>query len=381
MKPIFVAFDSFKGSLTAPQACAAFATGVRDILPEVEIRNLAISDGGEGFSELVSAALGGTPVECRVSDPLGREHAAHYAIVGGDSAVVALAEASGLTLLDVAERNPLVASTYGMGEMLRDALSRGCRRIIVGLGGSATTDGGAGVLRALGCHFYDAEGVELTATIDILERVARIDASEAVAALRDVVIEVAVDVGNPLYGDSGAAYVFAPQKGADVAMVERLDAALRHYAEVVDGYCGYAASQISGAGAAGGVGYAFVAILGCRLTPGIELLLDMADFDAMVADAGLVVTGEGRVDSQTLMGKAPSGVLHRAQRHGVACVAVGGSVVMSEDLQCSGFSAIYESKPQGASLAEAMNPINAFQNLQNVGREVAEAYKKGMTNM
>lgn len=380
MKPIVVAFDSFKGSLTSPQACSAFAFGIHDVLPDVEVRCVPISDGGEGFAELLGEALGGEVVECNASDPIGRRCVVHYAIVGGDMAIIALVEASGLTLLADDERNPLVASTYGTGEVILNAVERGCRHIVIGLGGSATTDAGTGMLRALGCRFYDAEGRELSLPIEILERTARVDDAAMRELLTGVTIDVAVDVDNPLYGERGAARVFAPQKGADEAMVERLDRALRDYAHFVDSRCGYDASMTEGTGAAGGVGYAFVALMGCALKRGIDLFLEMVKFRDVVADAGLVVTGEGCVDSQTLMGKAPSGVLHYAEAAGVPCVAVGGKVVMSETLEHSGFCAIYESKPASMSLCDAMHPIQAYQNLRDVGRKVAEAYKKGMTN-
>ena len=366
MKPIVVAFDSFKGSLTSPQACSAFAFGIHDVLPDVEVRKVPISDGGEGFAELLGEALGGEVVECNASDPVGRRCVAHYAIVGGDMAIIALAEASGLTLLADDERNPLVASTYGTGEVIRNAVERGCRHIVIGLGGSATTDAGTGMLRALGCRFYDAEGRELSLPIEILERTARVDDAAMRELLGGVTIDVAVDVDNPLYGERGAARVFAPQKGADEAMVERLDRALRDYAHFVDSRCGYDA---------GGVGYAFVAFLGCTLRRGIDLFLEMVDFKSVVADVGLVVTGEGCVDSQTLMGKAPSGVLRYAEAAGVPCVAVGGKVVMSETLEHSGFCAIYESKPASMSLCDAMHPIQAYQNLRDVGRKVAQHHK------
>lgn len=375
MKKIVVAFDSFKGSLTSREAGEAFAAGYREVVADADIRLFQISDGGEGLSEAIHAALGGEIVECRVTDPLGRPIEATYAIVNGTTAVVSLAAASGLTLLTPEERNPLIATTFGTGELILDAIARGCRRIIVGLGGSATTDGGAGMLRALGYRFYDAAGEELTVSIDILERAVSVSDSAVRSEVRDVEIAVAVDVDNPLYGQRGAAYVFAPQKGATAEMVERLDDALRHYAKLGDGYCGYEASTSAGVGAAGGVGYAFRAFMGRELTSGIELLLDIIGFDAALADAMLVVTGEGRVDAQTLMGKAPSGVLRRATKYGVDCIAVGGCVEMSEALKQSDFKAIYASMPETMSVDEAMQPSVARENLRRVGRLVAERTK------
>lgn len=368
MKKIVVAFDSFKGSLSSVEAGEAFAMGCREAYPDAEVKVFPISDGGEGMSDAVLSALGGKIVECEVVNPLGRSVTARYAVVNATTAVISLASASGLTLLETAERNPIIATTYGTGQLILDAVRGGCKRIIVGLGGSATTDGGSGMLRALGYRFYDVEHKELISTIDILERAVAVSDCDVPQELRDVEISVAVDVDNPLYGPRGAAYIFAPQKGASQDMVVRLDSALRHYALLGDARCGYEASESAGVGAAGGVGYAFVAFMGCQLTSGIDLLLDIIHFDEALKGADVVVTGEGRIDSQTLMGKAPSGVLRRAERCGVRCVAVGGGVEMSESLQRSGFSAIYASTPAGMSLSEAMRPDVARENLYNVAR-------------
>ena len=371
MDKIVVAFDSFKGSLSSMEAGEAFALGYRDVAPDADIRIFSISDGGEGFSDAITVARGGEIVECRVSDPLGRTIVARYTIVDNEMAVISLASASGLTLLAPEERNPLLATTYGTGELILDAVTRGCRRIIVGLGGSATTDGGAGMLRALGYRFYDAVGEELTRSIDILEHAVKVSDKDVDVVLRNIEISVAVDVDNPLYGARGASYVYAPQKGADDAMVARLDSALKHYAELGNDYCGYEASDVAGVGAAGGVGYAFVAFMGRYLTSGIELLLDTIHFDASLEGATLVVTGEGRIDAQTLMGKAPSGVLCRAEQHGVDCIAVGGGVAWCDELRSSLFKAIYAATPDSMPLSEAMQPSVARENLRAVGRQVA----------
>ena len=376
MKHVVVAFDSFKGSLTSADACEAFAVGYREVCPDASVCIIPISDGGEGFSDAVASSRHGESVECCVTGPLGGDVVATYTILDDGTAVISLAAASGLTLIPAERRNPLLATTYGTGELILDALGRGSRRIIIGLGGSATTDGGSGMLRALGFRFFDDRGCELTSAIDILERAVSISGSDLSPAVRDAVIEVAVDVDNPLYGPRGAAYVYAPQEGADAEMVQRLDRALRHYASLGDSHCGYEASATSGVGAAGGVGYAFVAFLGRELTSGIELLLDIVGLDAALEGASLVVTGEGRIDEQTLMGKAPVGVLRRAQRHGVPCVAVGGMVAMSESLAQSGFSDILAAKPASMPLSEAMKPSVAYDNLRAVGRGVASAYSK-----
>ena len=376
MRHIIVAFDSFKGSLTSLEAGEAFALGINDILPDAETIVLPIADGGEGIAEAIVAARSGTFVDTIASDPLGRCIAAHYGIVdGGTTAVIPLSAASGITLLTTEERNPLLATTYGTGELIIDALSRGCKRIIVGLGGSATCDGGVGMLRALGYKFLDANGVELSgAAINILERVATISDAAVDRRLKGVELCIAVDVDNPLCGERGAAHIFAPQKGASLDEVLRLDSALSHYADVVAECFGRDVRAVAGAGAAGGVGYAFVAVMGCALRAGIELILDTLNFDTLLASADLVVTGEGRLDAQTVMGKAPSGVLRRAKQQGVRCIAVGGSVSMCESLECSAFAAIYSSTPEGMPLAEAMSPAVAKSNLRNLARTIATEF-------
>ena len=373
MKRVVVALDSFKGSLDSYDAGRAFAEGVRDVVPDADVRLFGIADGGEGFSEAIALAKGGDRVNVMVCDPLMRPVEASYTVLGEESvAVIAMSSASGLTLLLPQERNPLIATTYGTGELIADAIERGCRHIVVGLGGSATNDCGVGMLIALGCRFYSAEGEELTETMDVLERVAEVRDEELRARLQGVYFSVAVDVDNPLCGERGAAYVFAPQKGATRAMVERLDRAMRHFSGVVDGLCGYRASEVSGVGAAGGLGYAFVALLGATLSSGIELVLDTVGFDEVLKDASLVVTGEGRIDAQTLMGKAPSGVLRRAMLSGVPCVAVGGSVVDCEQLTNSDFAKIYAITPLTMSLEEAMRSDVAQHNLRTTARLVAE---------
>lgn len=366
MKRITIAFDSFKGSLSSREAADAFAWGWLEAHPECEVRKAYIADGGEGMTEAIVESLMGEYIEANVTDPLGRAIKARYGIIHGDTAVVEFAAAAGLTLITAEERNPLYTTSYGVGEMVLHALKRGCRKIILGLGGSATNDGGCGMLRALGYRFYDTENKELTKTIDILERVSLVDDTEVMPMVRDMELRVAVDVDNPLYGERGAAAVFAPQKGADGAMVERLDRALRHYASVV----GQRWANIPGAGAAGGVGYGVLAMLGAEPQSGIDLVLETIDFNDIIAGSNIVVTGEGRIDSQTLMGKAPSGVLRYAKAHGIPCIAVGGSVKWSEELRHSDFAAIYAATPEDMPLEEAMRRDVAMENLRQITRKV-----------
>lgn len=374
MKKIVVAFDSFKGSLSSAEAAEAFIAGVKSVDSAAECRVVSIADGGEGMAEAIVEGVGGAMATAMAHDPIGREIKASYGVINeGATAIIPISSASGITLLTPEERNPLYATTYGTGELLLDALKRGCSKIIVGLGGSATNDGGSGLLRALGYKFLDADGVELTDTIDILERVDRVIPPEN-SPLKGVEISVAVDVDNPLCGERGATYIYGAQKGASKDMIVRLDTAMRHYASVVAKWRGEDISSEPGMGAAGGAGYAFGAVLGAMPTSGIELVLSVVDFDNIVADASLVVTGEGRIDRQTVMGKAPAGVLRHAKRAGVPCIAVGGGVQWCDELQKSDFDAIYAATPEGMSMAEAMKKEVATLNLRNVATSIIKEF-------
>lgn len=368
MTRIIAAFDSFKGSLTSREAGEAFRRGFMAERPDAEVEVLSIADGGEGMAEAISEGVGGEMVSVVVSDPLGRKIEARYALInGGATAVIAMSSASGLTLLKPEERNPLIASTFGTGELIVDALERACREIIMGLGGSATNDCGVGMLRALGYRFYDAAGEELCDTISILERVESISTTERHPLLMGVKFTAAVDVDNPLYGAQGAAHIFAPQKGASPEMVERLDKALCHYAEVVDAD----AAEVAGAGAAGGMGYALHTMLGARMRPGIEIVLALLDFERRAQGASLVVTGEGSIDAQTLHGKAPAGVLAAAQRLGIPVVALGGRVECESALLAGGFHAVRAITPHDQPTDVAMQRETAIANMERAARELA----------
>lgn len=372
-KKIVLAFDSFKGSLASCEVAEAFAQGLSSAaVGPFDTVAVPIADGGEGTVDSLVRALDGEFVDAVVQGPLGAPVRAQYGIVdGGRCAVVEMSAASGLPLLSVEERNPWLATTFGTGELIADALERGCRKFLVGIGGSATNDGGVGMLRALGYRFFNVDGAELQGGGDILGDIARIDATDAHPSLQECEFIVACDVDNPLYGENGAACVYAPQKGADEAMVQKLDAGLRNYARVVEEYTRRNVAQQPGAGAAGGLGAAFVAMLGARLVPGASMVLDALRFSSIIADASLVVTGEGRIDCQTMMGKAPCGVLRAAQACGVPVAAVGGSVAWCEELQSSGFAGIYAATPAGMSLEQAMQPSVAKENVARCAAAVA----------
>lgn len=328
---VLVAPDKFKGSLTAAEVASAVASGLADVHPGVELQELPVADGGDGTVEAAIAA-GFRRVRVPARGPTGALVTASFA-VRGETAVVELAEASGLHRLRGAPA-PLTATSAGTGDAIAAAMRAGCRRIVLGVGGSACTDGGAGMLAALGARLLDGEGRELPFGGAALARLASLD----VSGMSEVDIELASDVDNPLFGPRGAAAVYGPQKGASPAEVEVLDAALRHWASIA----GPEFAERPGAGAAGGVGFAAMAVLGARMRPGIELLLELLGFDAALTGASLVVTGEGSLDEQTLAGKAPAGVARAAEAKGIPCVAVSGRCRLSSvDLTRAGISAAY----------------------------------------
>lgn len=372
MRRIVVAADSFKGSLSSLEVAEAFACGFHRVFPHCEVEKVAVADGGEGTVEALVQTQGGERVSVMVHDPLMRPIEACYGIVnGGRTAVIEMSAASGLPLLTAQERNPLKTTTYGTGEMIADALGRGCREFLIGIGGSATNDAGVGMLRALGFRFLDAEGAELVGGGEILERIYSIDNSGALPSLRDAEFRVACDVTNPLYGPEGAAYVFAPQKGADEAIVERLDAGLKNFAEVVKRYNGEDIAFLSGAGAAGGLGGGFKALLGAHLERGVDMVLEAIRFADIIKECDLVVTGEGRLDCQTMMGKTPSGVLQMAKSQGIPCVAIGGAIEKCKELEQSGFAIMLSVSPEDMPLAQAMQREVAMANVERAAEQIA----------
>lgn len=314
--------NPFKGSLGAPAAAAAMALGVRDVLPDAQVLEVPVADGGEGTVEALVAARGGELLTVSVRGPLGDPVEARFGLIdGGRTAVVELAATSGLPLVPPDRRDPRVTSSHGFGELLEAARRRGVVRVIAGVGGSATNDAGAGMAQALGFRLLDADGCELPPGGLALARLARIDASGVDPAWREVDIEVAVDVTNPLTGPEGASAVYGPQKGATPEMVRELDAALSRFAEVV----GHEIADRSGAGAAGGAGAGLVYFLGAHLTRGAPLVVDASGLDRALVGARAVLTGEGRVDAQTAYGKGPVEVARRARAAGVDVVLIAGS--------------------------------------------------------
>lgn len=351
---IVVVIDSMKGCLSSTDANQAAADGIRSVFPDADIVQIPVSDGGEGFIDAFYAAIGGTLQEVTVRDPMMRFITAKY-LLCREEAVIEIAQASGLTLLTEEERNPMVATSYGTGQLIADAIKKGAKRIIVGLGGSATSDAGVGMLRAL---------------IDAFAKQGRFD---DIAELRDIQFTIASDVKNPLFGAQGAAHIFAPQKGATPEMVELLDARAQKFAEVSAKHFGYDCSSAEGAGAAGGLGYAFLQYLHASCRPGIEVMLEAARFCDIIKDADLVITGEGSADSQTLMGKLPVGVLQ--QSGDVPVCLIAGRIRDKEALLQAGFSDVRCINPEGISLQEAMHPEIARKHILATMRDLLSKRK------
>jgi glycerate kinase len=353
---IVIAPDSFKESLSAPDVAAAIARGWQRVFPDADILLRPMADGGEGTVDAVLAATGGQRRECTVRGPLGEPVQAHWGWLGEATAVLEMAAASGLHWVPRERRDATITSSYGTGELIRAALDAGARRIILGLGGSATNDGGCGLLQALGVRFLDAHDQELPPGGAALARLARIDVGAMDSRLLQARVEIAADVDNPLCGPRGASHVFGPQKGANPQQVEVLDAALGRYASVVAATLGEDHSLLPGVGAAGGLGFAAKAFLHASFRPGIELVAELSGLAEAVQGADLVITGEGRLDSQSLHGKTPVGVARIARAAGVPVIALAGS--LGEGYQAvyeAGIEAAFSLTPGPQSLEQAMS--------------------------
>ena len=365
---IVIAPDSFKGSLSAVEVAEAMARGVRRVFPDAVVDKIPLADGGEGTTDVFVTALNGAFRECTALDPLGRETCSRYGIVeieGKKTAIIEVATASGLTLVPETERDALRASSTGTGQLIHDALEQGCRDFIIGLGGSATTDAGKGLLEALGVRFLDETGRELCAGGGSLCNLATVDVSSIDRRVAESRFIVARDVENTLFGENGAAFVFAPQKGASPDEVKTLDAGLRRFSDCTLRELGHDVSILPGGGAAGGIGAALVAYLGAELRSGIGLVIEVVGLERRLDGADLVLTGEGKIDRQTLMGKLPMGVLNTATAKNVPVIAFGGCVEVHDELKVAGFLDIVCVTPENMPLSVAMNHETAMQNIES----------------
>ncbi len=371
---ILIAPDSFKESLSAEGVAQAIGRGFEAVFADAELVLLPVADGGEGTTQALVAATGGALFSADVTGPMGETVTACWGTLGdGKTAVIESAAASGLDLVPAGKRNPWLATTRGTGELILAALDAGARHIIVGLGGSATNDGGAGLLQALGVRFLDAAGLDLLPGGGALDQLHSIDTRGMDPRLANVRFEVACDVDNPLTGPMGASAVFGPQKGADSAMVAQLDANLVHFAELIHKTTGKDVSQMAGAGAAGGLGAAFLAFLNAELKSGIDIVLDAVEIDRHLTDTDLVITGEGRIDSQSIRGKTPVGVAKRAKRYRCPVIALAGSLSGDSDLlHQHGIDALFSVVPGVVSLNQALD--QAADNLYRSARNIATVW-------
>lgn len=375
---IVIAIDSFKGCLTSAEAGKAAAQGVQAACPGCETLVLPVADGGEGMLDVLLAATDGKRIALHAHDPLMRQRDTCYGISGdGRTAFIEMAAISGLPLLSSAERNPMKTTTFGTGELIRDALERGCRRFLIGLGGSATNDAGLGMLQALGFRFFDKEGREVGSAEEgralcgaLLPQICSIDIASAHPALKEARFTAACDVRNPFFGPQGAAAVFAPQKGADKEMVRELDTAMRQLAAIVLRTTGKDISTYPGAGAAGGMGGSLHAFLDAPLKPGIEWLLEATDFAEKIKGADLLLTGEGKSDRQTVMGKVPWGILQEARKQHIPVILLAGAIEDTETLNEAGFRGVFSINPSPIPLEQAMQPEVAQENLRRTAEQI-----------
>ncbi|PPU10808.1 glycerate kinase [Xanthomonas arboricola pv. corylina] len=365
---IVIAPDSYKESLSALEVATQIEAGFREVFPDWQYRKVPVADGGEGTVDALVAATGGRVIDCTVSGPLGTPVQAFFGLTGdGRTAVIEMAAASGLALVPPAERAPLRTSTAGVGELILAALDAGARRFIIGIGGSATNDGGAGLAQALGVRLLDAQGESIGPGGGALATLARIDTQDLDRRLQDCQFEVACDVDNPLFG---------PQKGATPSMVRQLDSNLQRYADVLQRDLGVRLHDLPGGGAAGGLGAALVAFLGAQLRPGVEIVAQALGLDALIAQADLVITGEGRLDSQSLHGKTPVGVARLAQRHGKPVIAIAGCLGNGAALlHGHGIDAMFAVVHRACTVEQAL--AEAASNVRIAARNVAAALQLG----
>ncbi|MFQ6583299.1 glycerate kinase [Priestia megaterium] len=375
---IVIAPDSFKESLTALHVCEALEKGIKTHFPNAEISKVPMADGGEGTVQSLVDATGGQIIQAKVTGPLGKEVEAFYGILGdGKTAVIEMAAASGLHQVPMDERNPLITTTRGTGELILKALDQKVKHIIIGIGGSATNDGGAGMAKALGAKLLNTNGAEIKEGGGSLNQLAAIDLTNFDSRLAEVKVEVACDVDNPLTGATGASAVFGPQKGATPDMVKQLDRNLAHYAAVIEKEMDIHIQNVPGAGAAGGLGGGLLAFLSAELKPGVDIVIEATQLESYIKNADLVITGEGRIDAQTIYGKTPIGVAKTAKKHSVPVIAIAGSIgAGSEAVYEHGISALFSVVPGAVTLPEALE--KAGENIERTAKNVASVIRLGI---
>lgn len=368
---IVIAMDSFKGSLSSLEAGKAFAKGAALVYPDAKILIKPAADGGEGTAQALVEGLGGKWRRITVDDPLHQSRTARYGCLPDGTVVMEMAEAAGLTLIPEEKRDILKASTFGVGQMIRDAVEKGCRSFVIGIGGSATNDCGIGMLQALGFTFFDSGKKEIGWHGEDCGSVEKICMESQMKELKDCRFRIACDVTNPLLGEKGASMVYGPQKGADPLLAARMERMHRHFAEKTAQAVGKDYAGYPGAGAAGGLGFAFLAYLGAVLEPGIDLAMETAGLEKNLKDAHYVITGEGRLDDQSAMGKTPVGVARLAKKYGLPVIAVAGGVAPGANL-CheKGIDACFSILPEAMSLKQAMEPERAAENIRRTAEQI-----------
>lgn len=373
---IIIAPDSFKGSLTAQEAALAMAQGVRSVLPDAELVMLPLADGGEGTLDVLISATKGIYKETNVFDPLGRVIKSKYGILGdGESAIIEMATASGILLIDTKERDPLRTSTYGTGQLIRDALEAGFREFIICIGGSSTNDCGSGMAQALGVRFFRNDGSEITQNMcgGLMGEVASIDTNNLHPAIRQSRFAVACDVKNPLLGEKGTTLIYSPQKGATPEVASKLEENMKSFIEVAEKTVGRRVRDIPGAGAAGGMGAGLMLFLGAELKSGIDIVLDACNFSERIKDATLILTGEGKIDDQTAFGKAIAGIALKAKSAKVPVIAFGGIVENVDNLRELGIKEIYPISQPPISAERSMAEAAVL--LQKAVKKALQVYK------
>ncbi|HFH6847921.1 TPA: glycerate kinase [Streptococcus agalactiae] len=369
---VVVAIDSLKGSLSSLEAGNAIKESINEVISGADVEVHPLADGGEGTVEALTLGMGGTIETIPVKGPLGEKvHASYGIIPQRQLAIIEMAAAAGITLIATEERNPLHTTTYGVGEMIKDAISKGCRHFIIGIGGSATNDGGAGMLQALGYALLDKDNQEISLGAQGLADLKSISTDKAIEELKECDFKIACDVTNPLCGAQGCSSIFGPQKGADEDMITKMDTWLSNYATLATSVSEKADATIEGTGAAGGLGFAFLAFTNATLEPGIDIILSEINIEKAISEADLVVTGEGRLDGQTVMGKAPIGVAKLAKKYGKKVVAFSGSVT-EDAILCNqhGIDAFFPIVRRLISLDEAMSKEVAYKNMKETATQV-----------
>lgn len=372
---IVIASDKFKGSLTSSEVADAISEGIRTVFPSCKIAKVSVADGGDGTAQIITDSLQGIVRETETFDALRRLVTSNYGIVNNDTAVIDIASASGLAMLKPEERNPMSTSTFGTGLLIRDAIDLGMRKFLIGVGGSATNDGGIGLLSALGFIFRNQEGCPLPPSGKSLNEICEIDDSAVIPELWECQFDILCDVDARFYGPQGAAYVFAPQKGASPDEVITLDNGLRNFAKIIRQYNGKNVQDVPYAGAAGAAGGGMWALINARLRPGIETMLTTIGFEKILEGADLVITGEGAVDQQTFMGKTPYGVAMAANAKNIPTILLAGSVNAFGNQDDNPFAGVYSIQPRPVDLQTALQKGFAYDNLRHTAEQIFRTLK------